>query len=61
VLLPRELRVEGTEVLVRRCSRAIVIEPVPDDGWDDFWERLIPLKRSVRRWRTRAAERRPPL
>jgi antitoxin VapB len=61
VRLPKELRVEGTEVLVRRRGRAILIEPAPDDGWDDFWERLVPLQKPIRRWKTRLAERRRPL
>ena len=58
VRLPKELRIEGTEVLVRRRGRAILIEPAPDDGWDDFWERLVPLERHIRRWKTRPAGRR---
>jgi antitoxin VapB len=61
VRLPKDLRVEGTEVLVRRQGRGILIEPAPDDDWDDFWERLIPLREPVRRWKTKPAERRRPL
>ena len=59
VRLPKDLRVDGTEVLVRRRGRTILIEPAPEDGWDDFWERLVPLHEPVRRWKTRAAKRRP--
>jgi antitoxin VapB len=61
VRLPKELRVEGPDVLIRRRGRSIVIEPAPGDGWGDFWERLLPLRNPVRRHKTRPAERRKPL
>jgi len=54
VRLPEHLRIEGNEVLVRRRGRAVLIEPVPDPGWDDFWEQLLPLRDTVRRWNTKA-------
>ncbi len=61
VRLPKALRVEGSEVLVQRRGHSIVIEPAPDDGWGDFWDRLLVLREPVRRHSTRPAERRRPL
>jgi antitoxin VapB len=62
VRLPKEMRLPGVEVSVRRRGKAIILEPLPDDdSWDGFWERLVPLARPLRRHRTRAAERRAPL
>jgi antitoxin VapB len=62
VRLPRELRVEGTEVLIRRRGRAILIEPaLEEEGWGGFWERLVSLKEPVRRGKTKPAERRRPV
>jgi antitoxin VapB len=61
VRLPKSLRVEGDEVRIRRRGNAIVIEPLRDDGWDDFWERLLPLREPIKRGRVRAAERREPI
>ena len=61
VRLPKALRVEGSDVLVRRRGRTIVIEPAPEDGWGDFWDRLLVLREPVSRHRTRPVERRKPL
>ena len=33
VRLPRAFRVDGREVRIRRCGRAIVLEPVPE-SWE---------------------------
>jgi antitoxin VapB len=36
VRLPKEFRVEGDKVRIRRQGRAIVLEPIPDDwAWLD--------------------------
>lgn len=43
VRLPRALRLPGTEVRVRRVGNGVLIEPVADPGWGDFWERLAAL------------------
>jgi hypothetical protein len=55
------MRLEGSEVLLRRRGRTIVIEPVSEDGWDDFWDRLLPLTDPIKRWKTRPVERRKAL
>jgi antitoxin VapB len=50
VRLPKAMRLPGTEVLVRRRGEAVILEPVPErDSWDGFWDRLVPLARSIRR------------
>jgi len=62
VRLPKELRLASSEVTVRRRGKSLVIEPLPGrDDWEGFWEELVPLEKPVRRWATRAAERRRPL
>ena len=61
VRLPKPMRLDVTDVLVQRRGRAIVIEPVSEEGWGDFWDRLVPLGKPVRRWKTRPVERRRPL
>jgi antitoxin VapB len=61
VRLPKALRVDGPDVLIRRRGKSIVIEPAPEDGWGDFWDQLLVLREPVKRHRTRAAERRKPL
>lgn len=62
VRLPKAMRFPGAEVVLRRRGQAILVEPVEEsEGWDDFWNRLVPLKDPVRRWPTKAAEKRRPL
>jgi antitoxin VapB len=61
VRLPKALRVEGSDVLVRRRGRTIVIEPAGEQGWGDFWDRLFDLREPVRRHPTKRVERRKPL
>jgi virulence-associated protein VagC len=62
VRLPKAMRFPGKEVVVRRRGAAVILEPLPEaDDWSDFWDRLIPLARPVRRWKTRPVERRAPL
>jgi antitoxin VapB len=61
VRLPKALRLEGTEVLIRRRGRTIVIEPLSEEGWGDFWDRLVPLRDPVKRGNAGRAERRKPL
>ncbi|GMU58257.1 MAG: hypothetical protein AMXMBFR34_00200 [Myxococcaceae bacterium] len=59
VRLPRAMRLPGTEVLVQRRGRSLVLEPVPEgDDWKGFWERLVPLRHPVKRHPTRPAEKR---
>ena len=59
VRLPKAMRIEGVEVVVRRRGETIVLEPLPEaDDWDGFWDRLLPLKHPVRRHETRAVEKR---
>ena len=60
VRLPKALRLTSDEVTVRRRGDALVIEPIADD-WSGFWDRLLPLAKPVRRWKTRRAERRRPV
>lgn len=62
VRLPKELRLPGDEVEIRRRGSTLVIETLPDDDdWDGFWDRLRPPKHPVRRGRTRSAEKRRPI
>lgn len=59
VRLPKEMRLPGQDVVVRRRGRTLVIEPV--DVADDrsaFWESLLPLEPPIRRHKTRSAEKR---
>ncbi len=62
VRLPKQMRMPGTQALIRRRGSMLVLEPLADDDdWGDFWARLVPLERPIRRWRTRRAERRRPI
>lgn len=62
VRLPKAMRLESQEVVVRRRGRTLLLEPLPShDDWTGFWDRLLPLDQPVRRWPTRRAERRKPL
>jgi antitoxin VapB len=61
VRLPKALRLEGTEVLIRRRGRSIVIEPLSEKGWGDFWDRLVSLSEPVKRWKTAKTGRRKPI
>jgi len=61
VRLPKALRLDASEVLVRSRGRGILIEPLSEDGWGDFWDRLLPLRDPVKRWETTSAEPRKPL
>lgn len=62
VRLPKALRLASREVRVSRRGNSLVIDPLPEaDNWDGFWKGLVPLRKRVRRWGTRAAERRKPL
>lgn len=59
VRIPRELRLPGTEVKIRRHGNVLEIEPVATtDDWNGFWDRLVPLKAPVKRWKPRAADKR---
>ena len=61
VRVPKAMRLEGTEVLIQKRGSSLVIEPVDAEQWGDFWERLEPLSKPIRRGKTRASERRRPL
>ena len=62
VRLPREVRLPGTEVVIRKRKNSLLLEPVPEgDDWAGFWDRLLPLKHPVRRWKSGPAEARRPL
>jgi virulence-associated protein VagC len=62
VRLPKQMRLEGVEVLVRRRGKTLVLTPIEEPaGWGDFWERLHPLKQPVKRHPTRTHEKRRPL
>ncbi len=37
VRLPKEFRFPGTEVLIRREGKAVVLEPVEKFDWDKWW------------------------
>jgi antitoxin VapB len=41
VRLPKDFRMPGTEVLVRREGNAVILEPVAtEDAWRDMWARI---------------------
>jgi len=62
VRLPKAVRLPGSEVIVTRKGDLLVLEPVPERrGWDGFWDRLVPLKQPVRRWKTARVEKRRPV
>lgn len=62
VRLPKAMRFDGDEVVLKKRGPSVVIEPVPADGsWDALWDRLVPLRTPIRRWPTRRAEKRRDL
>ncbi len=62
VRLPKQMRLESGEVLVRRRGKTLVLTPIDEPaGWGDFWDRLQPLKHPVKRHPTRGHEKRRPL
>ena len=62
VRLPKAMRLPGKEVVVRRRGKAIILEPLPEaDDWSGFWDRLVPLKRPICRWKTKPDKRRTVL
>ncbi len=40
VRLPKECRVEGTEVVIRKVGRSLVIEPVSDE-WGEAFRKMF--------------------
>jgi antitoxin VapB len=59
VRLPKAMRLDVAEVIVRKRGSGLLIEPVPEsDDWQGFWGRLAPLPGPVRRHATRKGERR---
>ena len=59
VRLPKALRLESSEVVIRRDGRRLVLEPQPEqEGWSGFWDRLLPLRAPLVRHPTRAVEKR---
>jgi virulence-associated protein VagC len=62
VRLPKAMRLPGSEVRIERRGKALLLSPVRDgDTWGSFWDRLLPLKKSVRRWPTTHVEKRHPI
>ena len=59
--VPKNMRLEGTEVLIHKRGSSLVIEPLDVDEWGDLWERLEPLSVPLSRGETPSAERRKPL
>jgi antitoxin VapB len=48
VRLPREFRLPGSEVLVRREGGCLVLEPIDAKGWPlDLWDRLDDLAEGI--------------
>src|SRR5262245_59500804 len=48
VRLPKEFRLPGAEVLVRRDGACLVLEPIDTKGWPvDLWKRLDELARGL--------------
>lgn len=46
VRLPKQLRLPGTEVRVRRVGNGVLLEPIEKPGWPPgFWEQLDALGR----------------
>jgi antitoxin VapB len=62
VRLPKALRLESSEVEIRREGDTLILAPAPEgDDWVDFWERLLPLREPVRRWSVKRTDKRGPL
>jgi virulence-associated protein VagC len=62
IRVPKALRLETLEVKVERRGKSLLISPVQDDAaWGSFWDRLLPLKEPVKRWKTRPGEKRKAL
>ncbi|HKO49424.1 MAG TPA: hypothetical protein VJV79_16960 [Polyangiaceae bacterium] len=62
IRVPKALRLETLEVQVERRGKSLLISPVQDnEEWGGFWDRLLPLKEPVKRWKTRPAEKRKAL
>src|SRR6478736_764117 len=59
IRVPKALRIETLEVKVERRGKSLLISPVQDnEEWGSFWDRLLPLRGPVKRWKTRPAEKR---
>jgi virulence-associated protein VagC len=59
VRLPKAMRLPGSEVAIERRGKALILSPISEgDEWGDFWDRLLPLERPVRRGKTSRAEKR---
>jgi antitoxin VapB len=62
IRLPKTMRLPGTEVRITRRGKTLVLSPTAEsEGWDDFWEQLLPLAEPVKRHATRGSDRRQPL
>ncbi len=62
VRLPKALRLNASEVTVRRVGSKLVLEAVPGEpDWGEFWDQLLPLRAPVVRHSTRAVEKRKAL
>lgn len=61
VRLPKALRLDASEVTVRRVGGKLVLEAIPGEpNWGEFWDQLLPLREPVVRHPTRAVEKRKP-
>ena len=62
VRIPKEMRLPGTEVAIRRSGRRLVLESLPPEkGWEGFWDTLLAFPTPLVRHPTRSAEKRKPL
>jgi len=62
IRVPKALRLETLEVKVERRGKSLLISPIQDnEGWGGFWDRLLPPREPVKRWKTRPAEKRKAL
>lgn len=61
VRLPKEFRLEGTEVLIHREGRRLILEPVDAKGWPvDLWDQLDTLAAGIHDDWQRPADPVPP-
>ena len=62
VRLPKAMRLSAVEVTIERRGNGLLIVPRSEsDDWDGFWDDLAKLAKPIKRWKTRAADKRKPL
>jgi len=62
VRVPKAFRLPSLEVKLERRGTSLLMSPIQDnEDWGGFWDRLLPLKKTVKRWKTRPAEKRKAL